>query len=217
VADDPKYQKFLEELRKVLQTIVDDWDKWRLKHREGGDPENPRVSKEERASRGLYNAVVDQYRPHMKSATADKVDRWVEDLSEDAAFNFGSYAECFVAENLVRKYIRERKIPLSLEAKEQVSEYKKRESESKNAGNVSIDIRKTRNDLSYLDIKDMANMIDKRDPNREACLPRDAREFKPMRDAVAHTALLSDQAKARLASVRENIKGRIRTLLSDGA
>ena len=43
---------------------------------------------------------------------------------------------------------------------------------------------------------------------------RDATEFKPIRDAVAHTAILTDQAKARLTTVRENIKGRVKKLLS---
>jgi hypothetical protein len=46
-------------------------------------------------------------------------------------------------------------------------------------------------------------------------LARDAKEYKPMRDAVAHTALLTDVAKRKLTSVYENIKGRIKELLSD--
>jgi len=37
-----------------------------------------------------------------------------------------------------------------------------------------------------------------------------------MRDAVAHTALLTDEAKKKLATVRENIKGRVKSLLSAG-
>ena len=62
---------------------------------------------------------------------------------------------------------------------------------------------------------DLANLVDKpKDKQKEAALARDAAEFKPMRDAVAHTALLTDAAKGRLRNVRENIKGRIRTLLA---
>jgi hypothetical protein len=38
-----------------------------------------------------------------------------------------------------------------------------------------------------------------------------------MRDAVAHTSLLTDVAKARLTGVYENIKGRLRALLAGGA
>lgn len=35
-----------------------------------------------------------------------------------------------------------------------------------------------------------------------------------MRDAVAHTAPLTDEAKSKLKSVRVNIKGRVKNLLS---
>ena len=61
---------------------------------------------------------------------------------------------------------------------------------------------------------DLSFLVDKKDPIKEACLGRDAKEYKPMRDAVAHTALLTDIAKKKLTSVYENIKGRIKTLLS---
>jgi hypothetical protein len=62
---------------------------------------------------------------------------------------------------------------------------------------------------------DLANLADKaKDPLKDAGLSRDASEYKPIRDAVAHTALLTDLAKNRLTTVYENIKARIRTLLS---
>ena len=63
-------------------------------------------------------------------------------------------------------------------------------------------------------MNDLAYLVDKKDPVREACLARDANEYKPMRDAVAHTALLTDVAKLKLTSVYENIKGRVNVLLS---
>jgi hypothetical protein len=58
----------------------------------------------------------------------------------------------------------------------------------------------------------LANLVDKGDQTK-ACLSRDANEYKPVRDAIAHTALLSDVAKNKLSSVYENIKGRLRILL----
>jgi hypothetical protein len=139
----------------------------------------------------------------------------VNDLASDARFNFESYAECFVSENLVRKYIHDRKMTLSPEALESAKEYKQRETVSMNKGNISIRIRRTGGDLSYLSMDALANLVDKpKDRQKEASLSRDASEFKPIRDAVAHTALLTDQAKARLRAVRENIKGRVNKLLS---
>jgi hypothetical protein len=217
VADDPKYQEFLDRFRKTLTTIVDDWDKWRIKHREEGDPENANYSRTQRASFGLFNAVADDYQPPKESPQADKVDAWVSDLSADAAFNFQSYAECFVSENLVRKLIEDKKIALSKEAKEEADKMRGRDTESKKRGNISIKIRKNDGDLCYLSMDALANLADKPlDKNKEAALARDAYEFKPMRDAIAHTSLLTDEAKVRLTTVRDNIKARVRTLLSQG-
>jgi hypothetical protein len=213
IADDPKYQKFLDEFRKKVLEVVGDWDGWRIKHRKDGDQENPNVPKKQRKSLELYNAVSQEYELPKAAANRKKIDAWVDDLSADAAFNFESYAECFISENLARKYIQEKKIPLSKEAAAEVEKWKKVETESKNRGNISIHIRRKVSDLSYLSMNDLAYLVDKLDPIKEACLARDANEYRPVRDAVAHTALLTDVAKHKLTSVYENIKGRLKTLL----
>ena len=215
VADDPKYTKFLERFRTTILQVVDDWDKWRIKHREEGDPDNPRLSKKQRASIGLYGAVSMEYGLPKGSANRGQVADWVDALSSDAAFNFESYADCFVSENLIRRYIKEKKLPLSKEAKIRAKEFKDREKTTKGKGNISIAIRKQPNDPSYLSMDELANMVDKRDAAKEACLSRDANEYKPIRDAVAHTALLTDAAKKKLSTVRENIKERVKTILSE--
>jgi hypothetical protein len=217
VADDPKFQKFLGSFKKGVSEIVEDWDKWRIKHREEGDPENKRITRSERASLGLYSAVSQEYEPPKGSKTRGKVDGWVDDLSADATFNFESYAECFISENLIRKYIKVEKIALSSQARARATDYRNRELDSKNRANISITIRRIGNDLSYLSMDDLANLVDKtKDKLKQAGLSRDAYEFKPIRDAVAHTALLTEEAKARLRTVRENIKARVKILLSPG-
>jgi histidine kinase/DNA gyrase B/HSP90-like ATPase len=214
VADDPKYTEFLETFRKTILKIVEDWDEWRIKHREEGDPDNPRLSKKERASLGLYGAVSKEYGLPKGSRGRGKVASWVDELSADAAFNFESYADCFVSENLVRRYIKEKKLPLSPEAIAAAKKWKDKETESKGKGNISIAIRREPIDSSYLDMDELANLVDKpKDPAKEAALARDAKEYKPIRDAVAHTALLTVAAKSKLTTVRENIKQRVKTIL----
>lgn len=213
VADDPKYTQFLERFRKNILKVVEDWDKWRIKHREEGDPDNPRLTRKQRASLGLYGAVSKDYGLSKGSMNKGKVEHWVGELSGDAAFNFESYADCFVSENLVRQYIKDKKIPLSTEAKAEAKKWQDREDASKGRGNISIDIRRQPSPATYLSMDDLAYLVDKRDPNKEACLARDANEYKPIRDAVAHTALLTPAAKNKLSTVRENIKGRVRTIL----
>jgi hypothetical protein len=217
VADDPEYARFLETFRKHLLQIVTEWDAWRIKRRQEGDPENERLSPIERNSQNLYNAVSKDFEMPKGSHGKTKVDKWIDELSSDAKHNFSSYAECFISENLTRKYLAEKKIPLSKEAKMRVDEYKKREKESKAKANLSIELRQSKNDLNYLDMSDLANLADKpANKEKEAALARDAVEFKPIRDALAHTALLTLSAKNKLSTVRENINARIKILLAKG-
>jgi len=143
------------------------------------------------------------------------VDTWVAELGDDARFNFASYAECFISENLVRRFIEDNKIALTKEAKEEFNKWKQREQDNKNKGNISIEIRKNKSKLSYLSMDHLANLVDKKDRVKEACLARDANEYKPIRDALAHTALLTDEAKSKLSTVYVNIKERVRKLLAD--
>lgn len=215
VADDPKFSKIVDLLKtKVLNEVLNDWDAWRRKHKKEGDAENPAISRKERKAEELYNVVAEEYAIKGDDKTAKRIDSWVTELGEDARFNFGSYAECFISENLIRRFIAETKTPLSEEAKKAIAEYQRRERESKEKGNISIGLRKKNTKLSYLAMDELANLVDKRDKAKEACLARDAGEYKPIRDAMAHTALLTDEAKAKLTTVYENIKGRLRTLFS---
>ncbi len=146
----------------------------------------------------------------------EMVDRWVDELAADARYSFSSYAECFISENLVRKHIEAKQLPLSKEAKTQIREMKKREKDNMNKGNISIEIRKAPVRTSYLSMDGLANLVDKKDRMKEASLSRDAEQYKPIRDALMHTALLTDEAKKKLTTVFHNITGRVRTLLSKG-
>jgi hypothetical protein len=215
VADDPIYKEFLENLKKIIAEIMDEWDKLRNKINQDGDPDNPRISKKERKSRELFNVVSEDYSLPEESDQKKKVGGWVNALAEDAQFNFSSFAECFISENLIRKYIEDKKIPLSPEAEEQVKEWREKVTRHKIKGNLSIDIRQLDNDLEYLSMDDLAYLSDNKKSTSEPCLARDADEYRPIRDALMHTALLTAAAKVKLTAVYENIKGRLRTLLSD--
>lgn len=218
VPDDKKFAGLLENLQKILKDVVfPDWDDWRRKHHKTGDPDNPSIPKKERKAEELFNEVSKEYEikeDPKHPGKKEKIDKWVDELTGDARYNFPSYAECFISENLVRRHIKEKKIRLSKEAKGEVDTRKKQETTNKNKGNISIPIRKSPVDTSYLSMDHLANLVDKRDPVKEACLARDANEYKPIRDAIAHTALLTDPAKKKLNTVFENIKERVRTLLA---
>lgn len=195
IAEDPKYKQFLESLKKYIAGILKDWDRLRIEINADGDPDNERITRKERRSRELFNEVSKEYAPPRKSAAKGKVDQWVSDLADDAQFNFSAYADCFVSENLIRKYIKDSSLELSKEAKDEIAERKKNEKLFKNKGNISIDLRQSNSETSYLSMDYLANLVDKDDPAAKASLSRDAREYKPIRDALAHTALLTAPAK----------------------
>ncbi|OGG65435.1 DNA mismatch repair protein [Candidatus Kaiserbacteria bacterium RIFCSPLOWO2_02_FULL_45_11b] len=209
VADDPEYQEFLSVIKGVVADIVNDWDKLRVKNREEGDPENERITPKERKSRELVGVVTKEYATKTK---ADNVNTWMDELADDAQFNVQSYTECFVSENLVRKYITAKNIPMTTVAQAQITEWKDREVENKRHANINIDIMRTGEDISYLGMDTLTFLAD--NTGTANSMRTDAKEYKPLRNAVMHTSLLTDAAKLRLTTVYENIKARIKSLIN---
>lgn len=213
VSDDPKFKAFLQAIEKVMKIIIEDWDVWRTELKQDGDSENTRLTRKERKSKELFDAVTDDFIPPKTNTTSrTKVEQWINDLSQDAKFNFASYGECFVAENLLRKYIVDKRIAYKDFLKEEIEKWKTKEKQNKEAANICIDIRKNNSDLSYASMTNLAKNVD--DPGKTTTVVQDAKEFKPIRDALAHTSLLTDEAKNKLTSVFYNIKGRIIQLLN---
>src|SRR5690606_22224407 len=215
ISDDPLFQSLLSEIREIMKTITDDWDKWRVELRQDGDPGNTsRMTKKERKSKELFDTVVDDFVPPKESANRNAVDGWVSSLSSEAQFNLASYAECFVSENLLRKFIEHKKLTLSKEATRNLAEYKRKENTAKSVANISFEIRQNANDLLYFSMDDLSNFVDKpTDASRNPGLSRDAKIYKPIRDAVAHTSIITQVAKQSLNTTYENIKARLKKLL----
>lgn len=215
ISDDPLFQSLLSDLKdNIMKRIIEDWDQWRVELRQDGDSENTtRMTKKERKSKELFNTVVDEFVPPKSSSNRSNIDDWVNSLSDDAQYNLSSYAECFVSENLLRKFIKHQNKDLSHYA-DKLTEYKRRENVARDIGNVSFDIRQNNEDLLYFSMDELAIIADKpNDRNTEAALIRDAKTYKPIRDAMAHTALLTMIAKQSLNTTYENIKARIKKLL----
>ena len=172
----------------------------------------------------MYNETAGEYKPALSdnSEPAVRVQKWINELEEDATFNLQSYTECFISENLVRRLIKHKSIVLdeSSEAKKkamhEVERWRKREDKDKRIGNIAIDIRGKDDDLFYLDLAHLASIAD---PSRSGdgypdYLTNDEKAFTPIRNAVMHTSRLTQDAKDRLTTVYANIKAKIRNLLS---
>jgi hypothetical protein len=214
ISDDPMFKAFLGELNTIIQNLMKDWDDWRRKLNQDGDPDDTRITRKERKSRELFNTVVDDFVPPKSSINRSLVDEWVNSLSEEAQFNLSSYAECFVSENLLRKYIREKSVEINEVVEKEFQERKKNEMDAKNKANISFDIRQKVDDLQYLSMDFLANLADMHKEHKITALSRDAVVYKPVRDAMAHTAILTQIAKQSLNTTYENIKARVKALLN---
>jgi hypothetical protein len=232
-ADDPKYEMLLDKLKKqVINRIIDQWDKWRRLHRNSGDSENKSIPIKERKAEELFNETIEEYTTPTGDQDAEipnggemslvdfnryrrRVEKWADELRNDAMFNIPAYVDCFLSENIVRKYITTKPIQLKKPAEDEIIQWRDRERKRKEEANINFDLRQYNDDLSYLGMDFLAKVIEGNvsDQNTSS-LVRDAIDFKPMRNAVGHTALLTDIAKKRLRLVYENIKGRIKRLLS---
>ena len=216
VPDDPKFNSLLKEMEVLLKTVINDWDIWRSEINQDGDSENPRITRKQRKSRELFNAVVEDFKPSKNNQDSrKKVDSWIESISDDAEFNLSSYAECFVSENLLRKYIIEKRIPIPQNVQNKINDWKERAENAKQNANINFQIREDDSDLSHLDMDNLAYLADdETDRIKKATLRRDATEYKPIRDALAHTSRLTSIAKSRLSITYENIKSRITHLMN---
>lgn len=224
VSDDALFLELLESIKSVIKSIIDQWDEWRIEIKQDGDDDNRRFSRKERASKKLYNETASEYKPVLpnNSEPTARVQKWIDELEEDATFNLQSYTECFVSENLVRKLIKHKSIALDGSPKikkgtlREIQKWRQRENEDKRNGNIAIDIRSKDDDLFYLDLAHLASIAD---PSRSGDgypdhLANDEKAFTPIRNAVMHTSRLTQDAKDRLTAVYVNIREKIKKLLS---
>ena len=219
VEDDKNFQSLLDCLkRQVLPQVLDKWDELRLSRGDEGDEENKRKSKKERKARDLYSAAKEEYEPDRDAPQRDQVEQWLNRLRDDAEFNLAAYVDCFLSENLLRKFILKHKIQIAPNsgASNEIVVWKDREAKRKNDANISFDIRREGEDLSYLGMDYLASIAE--GPNAQSQNPslwKDAVAYKPVRNAVGHTGLLTKTAKSHLRIIYENIKARVKNLVSE--
>ncbi len=220
LADDELFKELLRLLNGVLTDkdgIYDQWDAWRLKNKQDGNDDNTaRKSRRDRASAKLLNETIEELKGDAAQTTQAKIDEWYHSISTDAEFNLTAYADCFISENLVRKYIAHKGLSITKQDHlDQVASFRQKETDKKRRGNLTIDIRNVDDDLYYLDTEpliDIAEPTGRGDPD---ALHQDEKQFSPIRNAVMHTSLLTIEARTRMVSIRDNIRAKIKRLLSD--
>jgi len=147
----------------------------------------------------------------------DKVDDWLAELRPDAEFNFASYADCFLSENLLRKYIADENKVLPQGVLDEAQQWRDSEVLRKTQANIQFEIRKSSEDIDYLGMDALAVSAEgsKTVPGGGVTpLWGDAVAYRPVRNVVGHTGLLTQNAKAHLSLRYQNIKARVKHLIS---
>jgi hypothetical protein len=215
VEDDLEFVALMNYLKgELLPKVLDEWDQLRLDRGQEGDDENTRKTKKERKARDLYAAAKDEYKLEAAAPNKDKVDEWLDALQNDAQFNLQAYIDCFLSENLVRSYLVEKAIPMTAPAVKAAADWKQRETDNKAKANISFNIRRADHDLYYIDMDGLAIMAEGQKQSTGPSLWLDATSYKPARNAVGHTGLLSTTAQTHLNLTFENIKARVRHLIA---
>ena len=173
-----------------------------------GDDESPAKTPIQRRALSMLNITGKE----LELGTNDTPSKWIRGLASDAEFNIPAYVRCFLSENLLRKYIADKQIDYAAvkysnrkSIGDEITFLRQAEAKNKIAGGISICIRENDDDLSYLDMDCLALVIGNR--GNPDSIANKGKEYKPMRDAVMHTALLTEDAKQQLKTVYNNIKG----------
>ena len=218
ISDDILFLNLLKTIKKKMKSIINQWDEWRIKNRQDGDDDNPRLSRKERASKKLYNEIANEFKPNLSnnSEPVKRIEKWIDELRKDATFNIQAYITCFLSENLIRKLIKHKSIKLDEETLSKIQKWKNNESELKKRRNLTIEIRRDNDDLLYLGLKDLASIADpyKNKDKFSSHLINDEKILTPIRNAVMHTSALTQDAKNKLEIIYDNIKAKIKNLLS---
>lgn len=216
--DNQEFKNFLTNFKtQVINPIIDQWDELRDKRGQDGDPENTRLPKKQRKAKELFNVTLSEYKQGLHPARdfSTELESWFQTLSQEAQFNYPSYSECFLAENLTRKFIEHKRRSIPVAQQNIAKQWKDREKIQKQSCGMNIEIRQYTSDLNFLDMNELATVAEPGQGGNLNSLHHKAKEFRPIRNAVMHTALISNEAKIKLTSIFNEIKARIKDLLQN--
>jgi ATP-binding region ATPase domain protein len=209
LGNDPLIRDYLVYFEEMLRSVGNEWDKFRLKHKEDGDPENESLTPETRKAKELFDLLSREY------ATREdrKVNEWLDEVRWAAYSSLTAYGDCFIAENLLRNYLEESlpKSEFSQEFKDVATRFRKKEEKNLNSIAYGGGIRVKTSDPYYVYLDDLLREVYKGDPCFEEA---SATKLRVLRNAVAHTCVLTEQAQSDLvdevAEVKERIKNKLR-------
>lgn len=209
LGNDPLIRDYLVYFEEMLRSVGNEWDKFRRKHKEDGDPENESLTPETRKAKELFDLLSRDY----TTKEDRRVNEWLDEVRCAAYSSLTAYGDCFIAENLLRNYLEE-SLPnaeFSQKFKAVATRFRKKEEENLNSIAYGSGIRVKTSDPYYVYLDDLLREIYKDDPTFDET---SITKLRVLRNAVAHTCVLTEQAQSDLvdevAEVKEQIKTKLR-------
>lgn len=224
VSGDKKYDDFLSKFKKeIFSKIIYEWDDLRKKYRKSGDPENEKLTRIEKGATELNNAIKEDIIKFLLPSKDDensksnkddekKINDLIDVGTDDQDYNAKSYMQCFILENLLRNYIEKNNINIGQGKEDNANKYKNKELDKMKSNSINIKLRSNDSLLNYLASYDLIEIMDSY-KSVNVRLKNQMNEYTLIRNVLMHTVPLTKEAKTKLESIHDNIKGYIKKLL----
>ena len=216
--DDENFKTLLKYLEEdLLTTVVQDWTRLRKERGKLGSEEDVTITTRQQAITSAVHETVEEYLQDDDESRFPEIIRWQNELLTEGEYNVDSYLNCFVAENLLRSYIEEHQLPVMQRLREKAIDFKKKEDQHKTEANINLEIRKRNLDSDRLDMDDLVSIVEQTtvvpQSRKQQSMKFDSLIYRPLRNVVCHTGLLTVDAKEQLRIVIKNIGARLNTLI----
>ena len=215
IDENPEFEILLTEIREsILPKIFEEWDQQRLMRNKEGDIDNESVPQRERYGKLFITQSKNEFQ-ESDLKTDKMVEEWLDSLDEDAYFNLTSYIDCFMTENICRKFIEHNKIRIPENIRDSVQKYI--DSEHHSEQNLGFKIPQKSDVIQYFGIDKLVSCIVKYKSNQHSIeIEKSTSSYTPIRNALAHTRLLTEEAKQHLRKTYNRIKINLKKLLTEG-
>lgn len=212
--DNEQFTDLLGELEKIRNLIFIRWDKWRLADRQGGDPDNGKVSKSRRAVKNLINEK-------RKTYTKDKKNKKLFDQLLDEALkgvddSIEAYADIYLLENCSRQVIKQFNVELSKKKINTAKEQQDKNLESYNKASLKDECRLTSDLADYLGVADLIGALSKiADPkDKTQNIGLHLNKIRYLRNILMHTAKMNNYGYQQLSGCCSALQGIIEMIVS---
>jgi len=217
IKDDPLYQEFLTELKKIQTIIIQDWTPWRNELKLEGDIEQDKRPGYEVRMEDSQNRREQDFKKKLDENIQDKdLKKSLQDKLKKFSYkNTLIYQDLYILENLFREYLQNKGIKeadfdtSNIEERsvlERISNVRslRKTDEARHA--LKGKIVKQEHYLNYTDLCDLGEIVDifhgkENVKKQKKPLPKkyqqplisDAQEIKPVRNPVMHTNEITDE------------------------